>query len=110
MSLPNYIKEIRKYGARHFTLEKLMADMGLSKNAALSALYRIKEQGELISPLRGLYVIVPPEHRLHGCIPAEELIPIMMKHLNAEYYVALLSAAGFYGAAHQKIFKFQNYH
>ncbi len=107
MSLSSYIKEIRQFGARHFTLEKLMADMRLSKNAALNAIHRIKEKGELISPLRGLYVIVPPEHMPHGCIPAEELVPIMMKHLNTEYYVALLSAAGFYGAAHQKIFKFQ---
>ncbi len=107
MRLSDYIKQIRQYGGRHFTLTKLMADMGLSKNAALNAIYRIKDQGELISPLKGLYVIVPPEHKLHGCIPAEELIPIVMNHLNAEYYVALLSAAGFYGAAHQKIFKFQ---
>ncbi len=107
MSLSEYIKKIRQHGKRHFTLERLMADMSLSKSAALSAIYRIKDHGELISPLKGLYVIVPPEHKLHGCIPAEELIPIIMKHLCAEYYVALLSAAGFYGAAHQKIFKFQ---
>jgi predicted transcriptional regulator of viral defense system len=107
MSLSSYIKKVRQHGQRHFTLEKLMADMGLSKNAALNAIYRIKDHGELISPLKGLYVIVPPEHKLHGCIPAEELIPIIMKHLGAEYYVALLSAAGFYGADHQKIFKFQ---
>ncbi len=107
MSLSSYIKKIRQHGERHFTLERLMADMGLSKNAALSAIYRIKNQGELVSPLKGLYVIVPPEHKLQGCIPAEELIPMIMNHLGAEYYVALLSAAGFYGAAHQKIFKFQ---
>ena len=107
MSLSDYLKKIRQHGERHFTLEKLMADMELSKNAALNTIYRINDQCELISPLKGLYVIVPPEHKLHGCIPAEELIPIIMKHLGAEYYVALLSAAGFYGAAHQKIFKFQ---
>ena len=107
MGLSDYIKKVRQYGGRHFTLKKLMTDMGLSKNAALNAIYRIKDQGELISPLKSLYVIVPPEHKLHGCIPAEELIPIIMKYLDVEYYVALLSAAGFYGAAHQKIFKFQ---
>ncbi|MCW5589375.1 MAG: hypothetical protein KIT27_06885 [Legionellales bacterium] len=31
----------------------------------------------------------------------------MMKYLDAEYYVALLSAAGFYGASHQKPMVFQ---
>ena len=30
-----------------------------------------------------------------------------MKYLDAEYYVALLSAAGFYGASHQKPMVFQ---
>jgi len=107
MRLSNYIKQVRQYGERHFTLERLMADRSLSKNAALNAIYRAKNQGELISPLKGLYVIVPPEHKLHGCIPAEELTAIIMEHLGAAYYVALLSAAAFYGAAHQKIFKFQ---
>lgn len=107
MSLSTYLKNIRQQGARHFTLERLMADRGLSKNAALNAIYRLKNQGELISPLKGLYVMVPPEHQINGCIPAEELIPIVMRHLEVDYYVALLSAADFYGAAHQKIFKFQ---
>lgn len=45
-----------------------------------------------MSPASGLYVIVPPEHQAYGCIPAEELIPILMEHLQADYYVALLSA------------------
>ena len=107
MRLSNYIKEVRQNGRQHFTLKKLMMDMSLTKNSALNAISRMKKQGELISPSKGLYVIVPPEHKLHGCIPAEELIPIMMKYINAEYYTALLSAAGFYGANHQKIFKFQ---
>ena len=107
MSLLDYIDEIRQLGVRCFSLEKLMADKGLSKSAALSAISRIKNRGKLMSPVRGFYVIVPPEHKLHGSIPAEELIPMMMHYLNAAYYVALLSAAGFYGAGHQKIFKFQ---
>jgi predicted transcriptional regulator of viral defense system len=84
-----------------------MRDLNLSSDAARSGLYRLKKVGKLISPLKGLYVIVPPEHRPYGSIPANELIPIMMKHINARYYVALLSAAEFYGAAHQKPMMFQ---
>ena len=107
MSLLDYIKSIRKSGERYFTIEKLMADLCIGKNAALNAIHRVKKKGELISPSKGLYVIVPPEHMVHGSIPAEELIPIIMNHLNADYYVGLLSAAGFYGASHQKTFRFQ---
>ena len=90
MNLSFYIKEIRKTGQRYFTLEQLMADQGLSKNTALNAIYRLKGHGELISPARGLYVIVPPEHQPHGSIPPQELVPLVMQYLGANYYVALL--------------------
>lgn len=102
-----YLEKIRMSGRRHFCLQEIKEDINISDSAARSGLYRLKKANKVISPVKSLYVIIPPEHRPHGCIPAEELIPIMMNYLDAEYYVALLSAAAFYGAAHQKIFKFQ---
>ena len=60
-----------------------------------------------VSPAKAFYVIVPPEYQIYGCIPAEQLIPILMKHLNTDYYVALLSAGLFHGATHQKPARFQ---
>ena len=107
MSLSSYIKEIRKSGQRYFTLQQLMEDQSVSKNAALNAIYRCLRHGELISPARGLYVIVPPEHQPHGSIPAEELVPLVMKYLGVNYYVAFLTAGLFHGATHQKPAKFQ---
>lgn len=102
-----YIEKLRSGGKRGFTSKEIMQDLNISTGAARAGLYRLKKSGKLISPISGLYVIVPPEHKSYGSIPAEELIPIMMKHIAAEYYVALLSAAGFYGAAHQKPMVFQ---
>ena len=107
MNLPAYIKEIRKNGQRYFTLKQLMSDLSLSKNAALNAISRLREHGDVISPARGLYVIVPPEHQPHGSIPAEELVPLIMQYLCANYYVALLTAGLFHGATHQKPARFQ---
>ena len=107
MNLSSYVKEIRKNGQRYFVLEQLMADQGLSKNAALNAISRLRGQGELISPARGLYVIVPPEHQPHGSIPPQELVPLIMQYLDVNYYVALLSAGLFHGATHQKPARFQ---
>ena len=107
MNLLAYIKEIRKNGQRYFTLKQLMSDLSLSKNAALNAISRLREHGEVISPARGLYVIVPPEHQPHGSIPAEELVPLIMEYLCANYYVALLTAGLFHGATHQKPARFQ---
>ena len=84
-----------------------MLDLKLSKNAALNAISRIKKHGELISLFRGIYIIVPPEHQPYGSIPAEDLVPILMKYLQVDYYVSLLTAANFHGATHQKSAKFQ---
>ena len=78
MNLLAYIKELQKNGQRSFTLKQLRADQGLSKNAALNAISRLREHGELISPARGLYVIVPPERLPYGSIPAEDLVIILM--------------------------------
>ncbi len=102
-----YLEKLRSTGKRYFTSQEIMHDLNLSTDAARAGVYRLKRDGKLISPVSGLYVIVPPEHKSYGSIPAEELIPIMMKHLDAEYYIALLSAAGFYGASHQKPMVFQ---
>ena len=102
-----YLEKLRSGGKRYFTSQEIMQTLNLSYGAARAGLSRLKRDGKLISPVNGLYVIVPPEHKSYGSIPAEELIPIMMKYLDAEYYVALLSAAGFYGASHQKPMVFQ---
>jgi predicted transcriptional regulator of viral defense system len=97
-----YIENLRSSGKRYFTSKEIKRDLNLSDVAARSGLYRLKRDGRVISPLSGLYVFVPPESRSFGSIPAEELIPILMKHLGAEYYVGLLSSAAYFGATHQK--------
>ena len=102
-----YLEKLRSTGRRYFTSQEIIKDLNLSSDAARAGLYRLKRDRRLISPISGLYVIIPPEHKSYGSIPADELIPIMMKHLGAQYYVALLSAAEFYGAAHQKPMVFQ---
>ena len=102
MSFLSYIKSIRQKGQRCFTLKQVMLDLGLSQNTALAAIHRLKSHGDLISPAKGMYVIVPLEHQLQGSIPAQDLVPILMNYLKADYYVSLLSGAQYHGASHQK--------
>lgn len=102
-----YLDHLRSQGKRYFTFEQAIQDLKASISSLKSGLYRMKKEGKLISPAKGLYVIVPPEHRPRGSIPAEELVPILMKYLQADYYVSILSAAAFHGAAHQKSARFQ---
>tara|TARA_E500000178_G_scaffold350979_1_gene411051 strand:+ start:375 stop:1223 length:849 start_codon:yes stop_codon:yes gene_type:complete len=102
-----YIHQLRASGRRHFTSEEIRAELQLSDSSARSGLYRLKRDKKVISPVNGLYVIVPPEYQSYGSIPAEELVPIIMQHLQADYYVGLLSAGLFFGATHQKPARFQ---
>lgn len=107
MRLQLYIKDLRKEGKRSFSIKELMHHFGISRNYAKVALHRLMKMGDLISPARGLYVIVPPECQPHGSILPQELVPLVMEYWGANYYVALLSAGLFHGATHQKPARFQ---
>lgn len=58
-------------------------------------------------PAQGFYVIVPPEYRRLGCLPGEQFVPQLMEYRRLAYYVGLLSAAQYHGAAHHKPQEFQ---
>jgi len=47
-------------------------------------------------------VIVPPEYRRLGCLPAEQFVHQFMQAWEEPYYLGLLSAAERHGAAHQR--------
>lgn len=102
-----YIKEIRKQGKSYFTTDQALSDLKISKNALYLGIHKLKKKGDIVSAAKDLYVIVPPEHQPMGCIPAEELIPILMRHWNVDYYACLLTAALYHGASHQKPQVFQ---
>ena len=107
MNLKLYIKDVRKDGKRYFTIEDVIKKFQISHSYARVALHRLIKTGDIISPARGLYIIVPPEHQHHGSIPPQELVPLVMRYLDANYYVALLSAGLLHGATHQKPARFQ---
>jgi len=70
-------------------------------------LARWRRRGHLFSATKGLYVVVPPEYRSWGAVPASHFIDALMGHLGHDYYVALLSAAEVHGFAHQRPQVFQ---
>jgi predicted transcriptional regulator of viral defense system len=98
----SYFDRLVAAGRHHFTMAEAMAAHGGSVPAVQAALRRAVKRGEIASPYRGFYVVVPPEYRRLGCLPPEQFIPQLMKHLGEPYYVALLSAAELHGAAHQR--------
>lgn len=62
---------------------------------------RWRRDRRVFSPVRGLYVFVPPEFRKWGAVPAEWFVDAAMNHMGRRYYVGLLTAAARHGASHQ---------
>lgn len=101
------IVDMAARGQYHFTSSELRSALGVSEAAARQALRRLAAKGEVASPARGFYVIVPPEYRRLGCLPADQFVPALMEHRGIRYYVGLLSAAQYHGAAHHRPQEFQ---
>ncbi len=102
MRARQYIDELASRGRHHFTTAAAIEAFGGSEGAARSKLRRLNKQGRIASPMRSFHVIVPPEYRRYGCLPAEHIIDQIMGMLDTPYYVALLSAAEKHGVANQR--------
>ena len=92
--------ELLSEGISSFDAAEAARRMGLSRDRAHGALKRLADAGEIFSAARGFYVIIPPEYRAWGAVPAPWFVDPMMAHLGRRYYVGLLSAAELFGAAH----------
>lgn len=103
----DYIADLAAGGRYHFTSGDAGAALGASAAATKLSLGRLSRQGLVASPARGFYVIVPPEYRSLGCLPADQFIPALMAELGLAYYAGLLSAAQYHGAAHHRPQQFQ---
>ena len=102
-----FIADLASRGRYHFSTEEIRKALGVSLVAVRASLRRLDRHGEIADPYRGFHVIVPPEYRRLGCLPAEQFIPQLMESLGELYYVALLSAAELHGAAHHRPQAFQ---
>ena len=75
--------------------------------ADVQATEKQQKRGNLISPRRGFYVIVPPEYRAMGALEPPWYIDALMAYEERPYYVGLLKAAELHGATHQAVMEFQ---
>lgn len=103
----DYLARLPEAGRYFFTSREVGEALGLSPDAVKLALNRLRRKGEIASPARGFYVIVPPEYRALGCLPADQFIPSLLAQTKAPYYAGLLSAAQYHGAAHHRPQEFQ---
>lgn len=101
MELYYYIQDLASKGRYQFITREAVEALASSPNAVRAAIRRLRDKGYLATPSRGFHLIVPPEYRVLGCLPAEQFVPQLMTHYGFHYYAGLLTAAQYYGAAHQ---------
>jgi len=98
----DFIRTIRSIGKYSFTIEELIHSLPKSSKNIRKDLDRLKEKGEIVNIRRGFYTILPPEYQNMMVIPIDFYIHGLMQYFSINYYVGLLSAAMFHGAAHQQ--------
>jgi predicted transcriptional regulator of viral defense system len=100
--LEDFINELRSNGRYAFSLSEVRSQFEQSDEAIKKALQRLKKKKEIALIRNEFYVIITPEYRSKGILPPSLFIADLMKFLGKDYYVGLLNAASYYGAAHQQ--------
>ena len=101
--IKDYVLDLQKRGILTFTLNEVRERFqSFSEVAIKSALRRISRGGAVIPVRKGYYTIIPVGYALRGVLPPELYIDDLMKRLHRPYYVGLLNAAAYHGAAHQQ--------
>ena len=102
-SVADWVQNESFHGRYTFTNKDLeRAFPFLSQTAIAQSLWRLTDKGILFSTWQNFYVIVPTEYRLKGVVPPIFFIDQLMRFARRQYYIGLLNAAMFYGAAHQR--------
>ncbi|MCC6837051.1 MAG: hypothetical protein IT234_00815 [Bacteroidia bacterium] len=101
--LDDWVNDLISEGKISFSLRQAIeAFPKLSEIAVKSSLKRLSVKGNVISIYKGYYLIIPPQYASRGILSPTMFLDAFMKFLKRPYYVGLLNAAAFYGAAHQQ--------
>lgn len=105
-SLDAWVEARQGRGLYWFTRHLAETELGMSSAAFRMAARRLEKKTCATRVYRDFYVVVPPEYRAVGSLPADWFITDLMTYLNRPFYVGLLTAAAYHGAAHQRPEKF----
>ncbi|WP_418895138.1 type IV toxin-antitoxin system AbiEi family antitoxin domain-containing protein [Limibacterium fermenti] len=102
-SVKEWIEDLQKKGRITFRLsDAIEAFPLLQADTVKRSLTRLTKKRKICSAWNGFYVIVSIEYQDKGIVPVIFYIDHLMKFLGRDYYISLLNAASFYGAAHQR--------
>ena len=101
--IKDWIDDQQKRGRITFPYQEVVEQFSsITEQGVKNALNRLVKKSEIVPVLKGFYAIIPIGYALRGMIPPELYIDDLMKYLHRQYYISLLNAAVFYGAAHQQ--------
>jgi predicted transcriptional regulator of viral defense system len=101
--IKDWIDDQQKRGRITFPYQEVVEQFPtITEQGVKNALNRLVKKSEIVPVLKGFYAVIPIGYALRGMIPPELYIDDLMKYLNRRYYISLLNAAVFYGAAHQQ--------
>jgi len=101
-SLAAWVEALPAQGRYSFTRSEAMTALGLTRKAFNRVAARLSAVRRLARIRGEFYVVVPLEHAAVGVVPADWFIGELMKYLARPFYVGMLSAAQYHGAAHQR--------
>lgn len=84
-----------------FSLDEAQEKLRLPKNYVVKILSNLVKKKQILRISKGLYAYFPPAEKQFG-FNVSRIMGQIMEHWHMPYYVGLLSAADYYGAAHQK--------
>lgn len=102
----NFIDGMQAEGRYAFEAAELRSAVPLSPEGVGAALRRLEERVRIVRPSarRGFFIIVPLEYRTLGAPPSAWWLDQFMHHIERpDYYVGLLTAAEWHGAAHYAV-------
>jgi len=100
--LDNYLAELRSQGRYTFEADEVIKRFQLSDNAFKKTMQRLLRKNRISRLRKEFYLIIPPEFSAIQTLPLDYFVNDLMKFLKRDYYVGLLTAAMYHGAAHQQ--------
>ncbi len=103
LKIRSWIEQLQRKGKHAFSLGLLEEELpSYTSTGYKRALSRLSAKGKIVSIYKGYYLIVPPQYASRGILPPAIFLDSFMKYLGRPYYLALLNAAAYHGAAHQQ--------
>lgn len=99
-SIESFLLEIQTNGRITFTLDELGSLLPIKRSSISRALNRLTQKRAIVPIKSGFYAILLPTEQKQGIPSPKRFIHQLMTDLDKPYYVSLLTAAAWHGAAH----------